>query len=299
MRFDARAREWVEHALGPGHRVVGTRRAQGGVSSVVHRVRVRNGAGRERSYMLRRVPRRDDVPDHVPAAEVLNESYALGRVGGGPIPELVAVDPTGAECGAAALVSTWLPGRPDVAPRDPSSWVRGIAAALDCIPATAGPGVAFGDFTPWFAEGRAAPAWSRVPDAWERVRARLEVALPVGGPPRFLHRDFHPGNVLFRRGGMSGIVDWTQASVGPPEVDVSRARVQIAILAGLGAADEFLRCVAEPSEYDPLWDGLVACEIGPWSHDLLVFNRIGAGLTLSHVRAMFDTFVERADATHL
>ncbi len=298
MRFDARAREWVEHALGSGHTVVGTRRMRGGVASVVHRVRVVDRHGPAQSYMLRRVPLRGDVPDHDPAAEVLNESYALLTVGGGPIPELVTVDPSGDACGVAALISTWLPGCPDVAPRDPDLWTREIAAALDAIPKIPASRLRFGEFVPWFDPDGAAPPWSRVPDAWTEVRARLDVALPRGGEPRFIHRDFHPGNLLFRRGRFSGIVDWTQASVGPPEVDISRTRVEIAMLTDHAVAEAFLRHTGCAATYDPLWDALVACELGPWSHEMLVFNDIGARLTLDGVRTTLDAFVEAA-ARHL
>jgi aminoglycoside phosphotransferase (APT) family kinase protein len=294
MRFDARARDWLTRVLGPGHRVVDARRARGGVASVVHRVRVVDARDHGSTYMLRRVPFRDDVPNHDPAAEVLNESYALRRVGGGPIPELVAVDPSGDECGVAALASTWLPGRPELAPTDPGPWVRELAAAVGAVPATAGPGLAFADFEPWFDPDGGAPAWSRVPAAWEQVRTRLDIGLPPSGEPRFVHRDFHPGNVLLHRGRFSGIVDWTQASVGPPEVDVSRTRVEIAMLTDGSVADAFLQQTGCAPTYDPLWDALVACELGPWSHEMLVFNDLGARLTLNGVRATLDAFVEAA-----
>jgi len=103
---------------------------------------------------------------------------------------------------------------------------------------------------------------------------------------------------LLHRGRFSGIVDWTQASVGPPEVDVSRTRVEIAMLSDRAIADEFLQHTECAATYDPLWDALVACELGPWSHDMLAFNDLGARLTLEGVRATLDAFVEDA-ARHL
>jgi hypothetical protein len=297
VQFDARAREWIEHALGPAHRVATTRRARGGVSSVVHCVVVENRGGARAPYMLRRVPLRTEVPNHDPTAEVRNESDALGTFGGDLIPELVAVDPAGDGCGVAALLSTWLPGRPEVRPRDGSAWIGELAAALDRVPTSIAE-LRFGEFVPWFDASPCAPEWSRVPDAWERVRACLDTRLPAGGPARFVHRDFHPGNVLLHRGRCSGIVDWTHASVGAPEVDVSRVRVQIAVLTDRAHADDFLRRTDYAATYDPLWDALVACEIGPWADDLLQYNEIGAQLTLAHIRDTFDALVKDA-ARHL
>jgi len=178
-----------------------------------------------------------------------------------------------------------LPGRPELRPRDPGAWIRQIAAGLDAIPTIPAGRLKFGAFVPWFDPDRAPPEWSRVPAAWTAVRARLDLALPCGGEPRFIHRDFHPGNLLLHRGRFSGIVDWTQASVGPPEVDVSRTRVEIAMLSDRAIADEFLQHTECAATYDPLWDALVACELGPWSHDMLAFNDLGARLTLEGVRA--------------
>ncbi|WP_324604552.1 phosphotransferase [Streptomyces sp. NRRL F-525] len=56
---------------------------------------------------------------------------------------------------------------------------------------------------------------------------------------RFLHRDFHPGNVLFdvpsRNGaglGISGVVDWVQTSWGPADLDVAHCSTNLALLHG-------------------------------------------------------------------
>jgi hypothetical protein len=40
----------------------------------------------------------------------------------------------------------------------------------------------------------------------------------------FIHRDYNPGNVLWTRHAISGIVDWQTTSVGPPSVDVGHCR---------------------------------------------------------------------------
>jgi aminoglycoside/choline kinase family phosphotransferase len=37
--------------------------------------------------------------------------------------------------------------------------------------------------------------------------------------PVFIHRDFHPGNGLWHRSAVSGIVHWRAASIGPASVD--------------------------------------------------------------------------------
>jgi aminoglycoside phosphotransferase (APT) family kinase protein len=59
--------------------------------------------------------------------------------------------------------------------------------------------------------------------------------------PVLCHRDFHPGNVLWRDGRLSGVVDWTHSCVGPAAADVAHCRVNLAVLFGQDVADEFAR----------------------------------------------------------
>ena len=46
-------------------------------------------------------------------------------------------------------------------------------------------------------------------------------------PAVLLHRDFHPGNVLWRYGRVSGVVDWLGACAGPAAADVAHCRVNL------------------------------------------------------------------------
>lgn len=58
-------------------------------------------------------------------------------------------------------------------------------------------------------------------DAAERALERL----PRG--ERLCHGDFHPGNVLRRRGGGYAVIDWKAAARGDPDADVARTRLLI------------------------------------------------------------------------
>ena len=53
-----------------------------------------------------------------------------------------------------------------------------------------------------------------------------------------MHRDFHPGNVLWRRGTVTGVVDWPGACTGPAVADVAHCRVNL-LTFGTGAAQRF------------------------------------------------------------
>ena len=59
----------------------------------------------------------------------------------------------------------------------------------------------------------------------------------------FLHRDFHPGNVLFTGAGdglrISGVVDWVETSWGPADLDVAHCSTALALLHGVSAGMHF------------------------------------------------------------
>ena len=61
------------------------------------------------------------------------------------------------------------------------------------------------------------PAWL---DAGRRVRERLLAARPESPPPALVHGDYQPGNVLYERGRLSGVIDWELASIGSALLDV-------------------------------------------------------------------------------
>lgn len=101
------------------------------------------------------------------------------------------------------------------------------------------------------ANGRAGPeltcpTWWHDARAWERALHQTETARPTA-PDVFIHRDLHPGNVLWNGRRIAGIVDWVNACTGPAAIDFAHCRVNLTVLWGLEAADAF-------SVIDPAWD---------------------------------------------
>ena len=258
-RPPGRALRWVEHEV--GGRVVSARALRGGMSSAVHLVTVELTGGHRHHVVLRRLVRPELNIEEPDLAE--REARALRFVEQieVPTPRLLAVDPAGVVAGVPALLMTRIPGRVDWWPTDMDRWLRRLA---DLLPKIHGAPVPTPRLIPAFAPYHQAsyrpPPWARWPRVWERA---VEIALgPAPDLPAVLvHRDFHPGNVLWRRGLVSGVVDWQAASVGPAVVDVAHCRANLLA---------FDRSVAD--RFTALWELESAATFHSWAD---VVNIVG------------------------
>jgi hypothetical protein len=100
------------------------------------------------------------------------------------------------------------------------------------------------------------PAWTTNPSAWARAIA-AHTGPPPASPPVFIHRDYHPGNILWGRRRVTGIVDWASASRGAGEADVGHCRLNLVSAFDLDAADRFLgmwQSLSGTPVYHPYWD---------------------------------------------
>lgn len=252
------ALEWAAAAVAAGARVGAALALEGGTSSAVHALDVRDADGRTRELVLRRFVCLDWLGEEPDTA--LREATALRLLDGGrlPTPRLVAVDPDGSAAGAPAVLMTRLPGRTVWDPPVVDQFLRALAAPLPAIHATAIPaGVVVPPYSHYGIRMHRPPTWASQPEVWLRAIEVLEGPAP-DGDRGFIHRDYHPGNVLWRAGRVSGLVDWVNASVGSPWADVGHCRVNIASELGQGAAERFLeiyRVVSGRSDdYHPYWD---------------------------------------------
>jgi aminoglycoside phosphotransferase (APT) family kinase protein len=225
----------------------------------VHSVTVDDARGTRHDLVLRRFVRAEWLAEEPDLAEHEARVLELLAPSAVPAPGLVAVDRTGEECGAPAVLMTRVPGRLRWTPAARlDHFLTPLVDAMRAVHAVEVPaGAAIRRFRP-YSLGRSLqpPPASTVPDAWA---AAIEVH--GGAAPAheavLVHRDFHPGNVLWQGEGVSAVVDWSCASVGAPEVDVSHCRANLEMRLGARAADRLLAIWRERSgraEYDPYWD---------------------------------------------
>jgi len=256
-------RRWIESTTGAS--VVSVAVLPGATSSLLHTVEIESTAGRH-SLVLRRFVNQQWVkrePD-VAVREAVSLQHATRA--GLPAPELIAFDRDGTHCGVPATLVARIPGSVILEPTERASWLRGLAESAARIHRVDAAGFRWKYRRYNDGQALAVPGWSKQQEAWKKA---IEI---VEGPPRpysevFVHRDYHPCNVLWQNGAVSGVVDWVNGCRGPAGIDVAWCRHNLANLHGVSVADEFLTAyIAEAGsefQYDPYWDLTSVVELLP------------------------------------
>ncbi|MFD0022580.1 phosphotransferase family protein [Streptomyces sp. NPDC058382] len=254
----ANTRRWVEKGLPAGTRVVGAERLRGGWTSQMRRLSV---AGGDAPGTL--VLRSFVEPFFVKHAKGLltREADILTLLADTDVPTaaLHGVDATAAHCDHPSLLMSLLPGGVRLSDEGAGRRAELLAAQLVRIH---GIDVTPGDrprtYEAWTAPDRVrVPETTARPELWRRAVDVIRREAPEYRP-RFLHRDFHPGNVLFDGAGdhvrVTGVVDWVETSWGPADLDVAHCSTALALLHGAGAgmafADAYTAAGGRPAD-DP------------------------------------------------
>jgi aminoglycoside phosphotransferase (APT) family kinase protein len=250
---------WVERSLGVSIR--GVRAYRGGITSAVHGLRIEGKGGVETVVLRRYVIEELAVEEPDLAAREARVLRLLDRCDVST-PGLLAVDPTGEDAGVPSVLMTRVAGRLDWAPTELDPWLHRMATVLPAIhkaPISLRDGVQ--RFVPYEPESWEPPTWLRDKRLWDR-------ALDVFHGPRldpddvFIHRDFHPGNVLWGRGRVEGVVDWQSASIGPRSADVWHCRGNLLGRFGLPIADRFT----------DVWESISGHTYHPWSETVMLVD---------------------------
>ncbi|MCW2810829.1 MAG: aminoglycoside phosphotransferase family protein [Friedmanniella sp.] len=146
-----------------------------------------------------------------------------------PTPHLVATDPDGSATGGYANLTSWLPGRVRLDPLGPAAVeeLARVATVLHRTPVPLDPRPE--PYAFWAPDPLTVPPWSPRPELWERAIAVFLGPRP-DTPAGLVHRDFHPGNILWDGDRVTGVIDWAETSWGPPDLDVAHALTNFALL---------------------------------------------------------------------
>lgn len=251
---------WVQRET--GRRVVDQRALEGGQAAAIHRLSFDTG----QDLVIQRFVL--DWIDEEPWAPA-NEAMIFGLLADTavPAPQLIAADPLGEATGTPTILMTALPGELVWQPDDLDSWLDDLVQMIITIQSTP----VIDTLRDWeaYAPEDVPPEGTQHRWAWERAIAAYEDDRPASDRV-FLHRDFHPGNVLWQDGTISGVVDWSSACAGPPEEEVAHCRVNLAGRHSQEVADDFLnrwlRATGRP-DYHPYWDLLDVVSMGGGTPD--------------------------------
>ena len=252
---------WVEQTLGSRARVVGWKRLTGGLTSVVHGLTVERNGLRDR-YVLRWWMPGSGWEQWIGRA-VSQETAVLAKLEGSdiPAPRLIGSLENTA-LGGPAVLMTRLPGQVHLMPRDREDWLRQMAQMLTRIHALRIDGH---PFESWLDRSQVTPPpdASR-PEVWTEA---IALVAAERAPTRtcFLHRDYQHFNMLWSRERLTGVVDWIEACVGPPEIDVGHCRLNLAVLFSAEVADRFREMYEAESDHsiDAFWDIHALLSYGP------------------------------------
>jgi aminoglycoside phosphotransferase (APT) family kinase protein len=236
--------EQAARLAGPNATVAALHVLAGGTHARTTLIRTANP---ESEVVLREYPPGDDT--------VKREARVLRALDGldGLAPRLLASDSEDlASRGSWVLISR-LPGTADITPREPAARAEQLGRTLARVHQTPRHRVADlpsilepSDGSP---AGLSGPAADIVTANWETL-----ASTPVG----LTHYDFWSGNVVWEDEVLTGVVDWTGGSLGPPGFDIGWCRLDLYLLHGERIADRFLDAYEKASgsalPHPVLWD---------------------------------------------
>jgi aminoglycoside phosphotransferase (APT) family kinase protein len=134
------------------------------------------------------------------------------------------------------------------------------------------------------------------------IREKLKMHWPprYRNPDSLLHGDIWNGNILWRGGHISGIIDWEDAWIGDPLLDVAGVRLDLACEFGFEYAEQFTACYTGLIKIDtrclPQWDLVASLWFARFINEDFVnypdfFQKYGrADITLDHFRQVTKRF---------
>jgi aminoglycoside phosphotransferase (APT) family kinase protein len=253
--FNENARAWLTQTTGIASSDLYIEKMKGSSSSSIFLVRHASDETAAK-FVLRVLDNEKwlaEEPDIlVHDAAALTEAQKIGVTA----PQCVAYSEENIGFGAPALLMSHLTGRIELLPADFAAWIEAQARTLARIHAHQAEGFPW-QYETWVnREYLTVPAWTTKPDVWQRALDFWLAGAPAYAPS-FLHRDYHPVNLLWEGDQISGVVDWVNACWGPAGVDIGHCRANLICMYGLDAANQFLAAyqnAAPDYVYDPYWD---------------------------------------------
>jgi aminoglycoside phosphotransferase (APT) family kinase protein len=255
--------KWVIDSAGSDVSVESIQRMHGGTSSIVYSISLKKNQS-VKPFVFRQFDNVEWLSKEPDLAVHEAESLRWATRTGLQTPEIVAFDETGSKCGVPAVLMTQLEGSVTLKPHNLDQWVNGMAESLVKIHSVEADDFPWSYFTYNNITSLETPSWSTCPELWNRAIHIVKEPHPVV-KQCFIHRDYHPTNILWKDNVVSGVVDWVNACKGPAGIDLGHCRLNLAMLYGVHTADAFKSAyqhlAGSAFSYEPYWDILSLIEI--------------------------------------
>jgi len=291
--------------LAPQSKLLRTWSLTGGISATMTAFAFATATGQMRQMIVRR-PSASTLQRNPQAAQdefrLLQLTHGLGLA----TPAPYYVDPSGQLFDTPYLVIEYIEGKPEFAPVDVADYVFQAATHLAQIHSVDSTKL---DLT--FLPQQTAGLSKRPPTVNEtlaegRIRARLEAVWPLAtrNAPVLRHGDFWPGNLLWQAGELVAVIDWEDATVGDPLLDLAISRLDMVCIFGVEAMQAFTRHyqARRPIDYThlPDWDlyaalrfiRLAGDDLAAWAAFYPPFGR--PDITEQTLRSHYQSFITQA-----
>lgn len=295
--------------IAPQSKLLRTWPLEGGISAGMTAFEIERPDGQARSMIVRQ-PNEEVLKRNPHAARdefrLLQRTHALGLA----TPAPYYLDPSGEIFPRPYLVIEYIAGQLEFAPANIADFTLQLATHLSRIHSVDGshPDLSFlpqqASECPESRHRRP----TKVDESMDKGRIRDTLAslwpFPQRNAPALLHGDFWPGNVLWQDGVLVAVIDWEDARLGDPLVDLAISRLDILWIFGIEAMHAFTHHYRSTMDIDythlPYWDLCAALRLvrlaGPhlaeWAAFYAPFGR--HDITERTIREHYKFFIAQA-----
>lgn len=284
---------------------------KGGISAEMIALEIEQSDGQAKKLIVRR-PGEASLKQNPQAASDEFKLLQWMRAMGLATPEPYYLDQSGQIFTAPYLVIDYIEGKIEFAPVDLAGFTRQLATHLAMIHQVGDAAQAL-SFLPGgtkkFVEKLGEqPAELNESLAEGRIRETLAAVWPLASrnAPALLHGDFWPGNILWREDQLVAVIDWEDARLGDPLVDLAITRLDLVWIFGIEAMQTFTHHYQAlmPLDYThlPYWDlwaalrliRLAGADLAEWVAFYPPFGR--HDITEQTLREQYHFFITQAFA---
>jgi aminoglycoside phosphotransferase (APT) family kinase protein len=293
----------------PGCKLLQTRRLQGGLSADMTLLTIKRNDGREQQMILRQLSAATFArqPD-----AAINEFRLLEllHLNGLPTPVPYYLDQSGEILPTPYLVVEYIPGEVDFSPSDLKGRILQMAEQLahihsidlsgtDCSFLVNASSYCDEALNEQVSASDPGMDLDRVVEVLQSHDKTVKRNLPV-----LLHGDFWPGNILWQSGHLEAIIDWEDAQLGDPLIDLAISRLDLLWIFGTEAMLLFTHhydSMAHPDLTNlPYWDlcaalrlaRLVASDLAGWAAFFQPYGR--QDISGESIRISCRLFIDQA-----